>query len=80
MKLKQQIERAINDFKNVNLFEAGINLFQTLGYDTQRQSRLDNPTFEGFYNDFIDGNDNIPDIEKFRPVRRIYSILIASYS
>jgi len=66
MELKQQIERAINDFKNPDLFEAGINLFKTLGYNTQRQSKLDNPTFHGFYNDFIDGNDNIPDVEKFK--------------
>ena len=66
MELRQKIQNSINDFKNVNLFEAGINLFQTLGYNTQRQSRLDNRTFEGFYNDFIDGNDNIPDVEKFK--------------
>lgn len=66
MKLKRQIESKINDFKNANLFEAGINLFKTLGYNTQRQSRLDNRTFEGFYNDFIDRNDNIPDLEKFK--------------
>ncbi len=66
MKLKQQIESAINDFKNPDLFKAGINLFKTLGYNTYRQSRLDNPTFDGFYNDFIDGNDNIPDVEKFK--------------
>ena len=66
MKLKQQIESAINDFKNPDLFKTGINLFKTLGYNTQRQSRLDNHTFEGFYNDFIDGNDNIPDVEKFK--------------
>jgi adenine-specific DNA-methyltransferase len=66
MELRQKIQNAINDFKNVNLFEAGINLFQTLGYNTQRQSRLDNRTFEGFYNDFIDGNDNIPDVKKFK--------------
>ena len=66
MKLKQQIKKAINDFKSVNLFETGINLFQILGYNTQRQSKVDNRTFEGFYNDFIDGNDNIPDVEKFK--------------
>jgi len=66
MKLKQQIESAINDFKNPDLFKTGINLFKTLGYNTQRQSRLDNSTFKGFYNDFIDGNDNIPDVDKFK--------------
>ncbi|MBW2663144.1 MAG: N-6 DNA methylase [Deltaproteobacteria bacterium] len=66
MKLKQQIESAINDFNNPDLFEAGINLFKTLGYNTYRQSRLDNPTFDGFYNDFIGGNDKIPDVEKFK--------------
>jgi len=31
MKLKQQIESAINDFKNPDLFKAGINLFKTIG-------------------------------------------------
>ncbi|MBW2663103.1 MAG: hypothetical protein JRD93_14185, partial [Deltaproteobacteria bacterium] len=66
MKFKQLIESAINDFNNSDLFEAGINLFKTLGYNTYRQSRLDNRTFKGFYNDFIDGNDNIPDVEKFK--------------
>ncbi|MBW2662332.1 MAG: hypothetical protein JRD93_10160 [Deltaproteobacteria bacterium] len=66
MELRQKIQNAINDFKNHDLFEAGINLFQSLGYNTQRQSRLDNRTFKGFYNDFIDGNDNIPDVEKFK--------------
>ncbi|MCK4618886.1 MAG: N-6 DNA methylase [Desulfobacterales bacterium] len=66
MELRQKIQNAINDFKNPDLFEAGINLFKTLGYNTYRQSRLDNPTFDGFYNDFIDGNDNIPDVDKFK--------------
>ena len=66
MKLKQKIQNAINDFKNANLFESGINLFKTLGYNTQRQSKLDNSAFKGFYNDFIDGNDNIHDVEKFK--------------
>lgn len=66
MKLRQKIQNAINDFKNPDLFEAGINLFKTLCYNTQRQSRLDNRTFKGFYNDFINGNDNIPDVEKFK--------------
>jgi len=48
IKLKQQIESTINDFKNPDLFKTGINLFKTPGYNTYRQSRLDNPTFDGF--------------------------------
>ncbi len=66
MKLRQKIQNAINDFKNPDLFKTSINLFKTLGYNTYRRSRLDNPTFDGFYNDFIDGNDNIPDVDKFK--------------
>jgi len=41
MKLKQQIESAINDFKNPDLFKTGINLFKTLGLATIHRGKAD---------------------------------------
>jgi len=66
MEIKQKLQSAINGFGKNNLFDGSINLFKILGYNTERQSRLDNSTLEGFCNSFIDGNNNIPDPDKFR--------------
>ncbi|RKY52890.1 MAG: hypothetical protein DRP89_06955, partial [Candidatus Neomarinimicrobiota bacterium] len=66
MKVKEQIQKVINEFNQKDLFDAGINLFKTLGYNTERQNRLDNPTYEGFYNNYIEVSDKIGDIEKFK--------------
>jgi len=66
MKVKEQIQKVINEFNQKDLFDAGINLFKTLGYNTERQNRLDNPTYEGFYNNYIEVSDKIADIEKFK--------------
>lgn len=63
--MKQQIQNAIRNFGTDDLFDAGIRLFDTLGYNTERQSRLDFPTYQGFYENFLEENDNIPDLRKF---------------
>ncbi|NVO31662.1 Eco57I restriction-modification methylase domain-containing protein [Hymenobacter lapidiphilus] len=42
----------------VNLFAAGINLFNTLGYDTSRQSPLPDNTAQGFISDYVTATDN----------------------
>ena len=66
MKVKQQIQEVINSFNQKDLFDAGINLFKTLGYNTERRNRLDNPTFEGFCAAYIENSDKISNIEKFK--------------
>jgi 23S rRNA G2445 N2-methylase RlmL len=57
--LKEQIAAALKAFAPggakhpANLFEAGIGLFKTLGYDTSRQARLPDPTAAGFMADYV---------------------------
>jgi len=62
----RNIEQAIKKIDSEEFFESSINLFNTLGYNTTRQSRLDKPTFSEFEQNFLDQNDNIPDISKFK--------------
>jgi len=52
--LKDQIARAVIAFQSDKLFENGINLFTTLGYNTGRQNPLEDSTFKGFRSMFID--------------------------
>jgi len=52
--LKDQIARAVIAFQSDTLFENGINLFTTLGYNTGRQNPLEDSTFTGFSSMFID--------------------------
>lgn len=40
--IKKQIELAIKNFNNGNLTQNSINLFESLGYNTERQAPLDN--------------------------------------
>ena len=56
--LKSSIQKAIAGFKTNELFENSISLFETLGYNTARQNRLDNNTFKYFKDNFIDTDDN----------------------
>ena len=42
---KNAIKRAIGQFSSGDLFENGLRLFETLGYNTERQSPLDQPSF-----------------------------------
>jgi len=63
---KQNIPNAIRQFNEKNLFEASINLFNVLGYDTKRQNRFESSTVEAFLNNFVKNNDKISDVEKFK--------------
>ncbi|MDM8548593.1 TaqI-like C-terminal specificity domain-containing protein [Desulfobacterales bacterium HSG2] len=64
--MKQKIQNAIRNFGQDDLFDAAIRLFQTLGYDTERQNRLDHPTYQEFSESYLEEeNDRIPDIGKF---------------
>jgi adenine-specific DNA-methyltransferase len=50
--IKQNITNAISGFSKGNLFDNSIRLFQSLGYKTERQSRLSKSTYKGFIEDF----------------------------
>jgi len=63
--MKQKIQNAIRNFGQDDLFDASIRLFQTLEYDTERQNRLDHPTYQEFSESYLKENDRIPDIGKF---------------
>lgn len=51
--LKQSIQAALHQFNQTDLFEAGIDLFTTLGYNTSHQSRLGDSSRAGFKTAFI---------------------------
>ena len=61
----KKISKAISKFKTQEIFNNSLNLFDALGYNTKRQSRLDSPTFEEFEQNYLEHNDNI-DIDKFK--------------
>ena len=50
--IKAEVVSAINAFGKQTLFKASIKLFETLGYKTERQSRLSKNTLKGFLDDF----------------------------
>jgi adenine-specific DNA-methyltransferase len=54
--IKNNIQNALMDFASINLTETAIRLFATLGYNTDRQASLSNPTFEEFRDSYIEGN------------------------
>ncbi|MCD4678563.1 MAG: N-6 DNA methylase [Desulfobacula sp.] len=70
-RIKQKIENAIKRFSSGSLFDNSIALFDSLGYNTSRQSRLDNPTYKEFEKNFLEQNANIQDISKFKEKARI---------
>ena len=54
---KLEIQQAINQFSQKNLFDSSINLFTVLGYKTDRQLKLEKPNYDCFKEQFID-DDN----------------------
>ncbi|MBU1569550.1 MAG: hypothetical protein KKE00_03360, partial [Proteobacteria bacterium] len=52
--VKQHISESIQAFAKGNLTENALNLFKTLGYNTERQSPLDKPSREAFKESYID--------------------------
>lgn len=53
MGLREKITAALLQFGKKDLYDAGLNLFNVLGYNTSRTVRLDDNTFEGFAEMFI---------------------------
>ncbi|MBI5185417.1 MAG: Eco57I restriction-modification methylase domain-containing protein [Nitrospinae bacterium] len=51
---KEQIQSALQRFAQGNLSENALNLFKTLGYNTERQAPLDKPTYSAFKESFVD--------------------------
>ena len=52
--IKLNIANAISGFSKGNLFNNAIQLFNTLGYNTERQTRLHTTTFASFKENFIE--------------------------
>jgi len=51
--LKNKIKERIISFNGENLTDNGINLFKALGYVTDRQAKLDKPTFDEFRDNYF---------------------------
>ncbi len=54
---REAIAKAIQCFRNHDLFENAIHLFETLGYNTSRQNRLSDNTYDGFRSDYIERSE-----------------------
>ena len=52
--LKRKIGQSIQAFSEGNLTANALQLFQTLGYNTERQAPLDKPTYKTFKESWID--------------------------
>src|SRR3972149_61589 len=52
--LKRKIDQSIQAFSQGNLTANALQLFQTLGYNTERQAPLDAPTYNSFKESWID--------------------------
>jgi hypothetical protein len=57
VEIKKEIAETVTAFSSGSLFENSINLFRTLGYDTNRQNPLKDTTFNGFKSIFITGTE-----------------------
>lgn len=53
MTIREKITAALLQFGKKDLYDAGINLFEVLGYNTSRTQRLEDNTFRGFADMFI---------------------------
>lgn len=58
MTTKENIQQSILDFTSKSLFEAGINLFNTLGYNTSLQAPLEQKTYSKFQELYIENSQN----------------------
>lgn len=50
--VKKNINNALQQFESGSLFDNAIRLFQTLGYNTERQNPLNAPTYVGLVNEY----------------------------
>ena len=57
--IKQNIANAISGFSKGNLFNNAIQLFSSLGYKTERQSRLSKNNYKGFIEDFPSASEKM---------------------
>src|SRR5450759_1571154 len=57
LEAKTKIKTAIDSFAKGNLSANGINLFKSIGYNTERQTSLDKPTYKEFEEKYV--NDNL---------------------
>lgn len=64
--IRRKIENSIKNISSNRLFESSIELFNSLGYNTNRQNRLSKSTYTEFEKNFLDQNDKIPDLKKFK--------------
>ncbi len=53
MTTREEIAVALLQFSEADLYDAGINLFDVLGYNTSRTEKLDDNNFQGFANMFV---------------------------
>ena len=53
MTTREEITAALLQFAEADLYDAGINLFDVLGYNTSRTEKLDDNTIQGFAEMFI---------------------------
>lgn len=58
MDIRERITAALKQFDNKSLYEASLNLFNTLGYNTSRRDRLDDNSYKGFAEMFIQDNQS----------------------
>src|SRR5262245_30457870 len=56
---REAIVLAIRRFRNQDLFESAIKLFETLGYNTSRQNRLSDNSYNGLKCDYFERDENI---------------------
>ena len=54
--VKESILQSLRAFSGDSLTENALKLFKTLGYNTDRQAPLPNPTYAEFKTSFVDGN------------------------
>lgn len=59
IEIKQKIAAALSGFQTNNLFDNSINLFRALGYNTERQQKLDKPNYKSFKESFVEGNNKL---------------------
>jgi adenine-specific DNA-methyltransferase len=59
LEVKQKIAAALSEFQINNLFDSGINLFRALGYNTERQQKLEKSNYKSFKESFVEGNNKL---------------------
>ena len=75
---KEQIKSAIQQFSHASLTENALNLFKTLGYNTERQATLDSPTYATFKDSFINDhskfNEEKASVKEWKSVDLLFQL------